>query len=35
MWFARDRIHADLSPFNILYWEGALTVIDFPLSPGG
>jgi RIO kinase 1 len=30
LWLARDRIHADLSPFNILYWQGALTVIDFP-----
>lgn len=30
LWLARDRIHADLSPFNILYWQGALTAIDFP-----
>jgi RIO kinase 1 len=27
---AHNRIHADLSPFNILYRDGALTVIDFP-----
>ncbi|MGH2536714.1 MAG: RIO1 family regulatory kinase/ATPase [Candidatus Promineifilaceae bacterium] len=23
-------VHADLSAFNILYWEGRLTLIDFP-----
>lgn len=27
---AHDRIHGDYSAYNILYWEGALTVIDFP-----
>ena len=27
---ACDRIHADLSPYNILYWQGRITVIDFP-----
>jgi RIO kinase 1 len=27
---AHNRIHADLSPFNILYHEGTLTIIDFP-----
>lgn len=26
----RDRIHGDLSPYNILYWNGAITLIDFP-----
>ncbi len=25
-----DRIHADLSAFNILYWDGEITLIDFP-----
>jgi len=25
-----DLIHGDLSAFNILYWEGAVTLIDFP-----
>ena len=24
------RIHADLSAYNILYWEGEITLIDFP-----
>ncbi len=24
------RVHADLSAFNILYWEGEITLIDFP-----
>ena len=24
------RIHADLSAYNVLYWEGRATVIDFP-----
>ncbi len=27
-----NRIHADLSAFNILYWEGEITLIDFPQS---
>lgn len=30
LWLAHDRVHADLSAFNILYWQGAVTVIDFP-----
>ncbi len=25
-----NRVHADLSPFNILYWQGSLKIIDFP-----
>jgi RIO kinase 1 len=25
-------VHADLSPFNILYWRGGVKVIDFPQS---
>ena len=24
------RVHGDLSPYNILYWDGAITLIDFP-----
>ena len=27
---AQDRIHGDLSAYNILYWEGNITLIDFP-----
>jgi RIO kinase 1 len=27
---AHSRIHADLSAFNILYWEGEIVLIDFP-----
>jgi RIO kinase 1 len=27
---ANQRIHGDLSAFNILYWEDELTLIDFP-----
>jgi RIO kinase 1 len=27
---ARNVVHADLSSFNVLYWEGRATVIDFP-----
>jgi RIO kinase 1 len=30
-----ERIHGDLSAYNILYWEGDITLIDFPqvISP--
>ena len=27
---SQDRIHADLSAYNILYWEGDIWLIDFP-----
>ncbi len=27
---AQGLIHGDLSAYNILYWEGAITIIDFP-----
>jgi len=27
---ANERIHGDLSAYNILYWEGDITLIDFP-----
>lgn len=27
---SKDRIHGDLSAYNILYWEGDITLIDFP-----
>ncbi len=27
---AANRIHGDLSAYNILYWEGEITLIDFP-----
>lgn len=27
---AHDRVHGDLSAYNILYWEGEITLIDFP-----
>ncbi|MBI9048935.1 MAG: hypothetical protein JEZ00_05940 [Anaerolineaceae bacterium] len=29
---ANQRIHGDLSPFNILIWENNITLIDFPQS---
>ena len=25
-----ERVHADLSAYNILYWDGAIKIIDFP-----
>jgi RIO kinase 1 len=25
-----QRVHGDLSAFNILYWEGEIALIDFP-----
>jgi RIO kinase 1 len=27
---ANHRIHGDLSAYNILYWDGDITLIDFP-----
>lgn len=27
---ACDRVHGDLSPFNVLYWDGRVRLIDFP-----
>ncbi len=30
LWLATNRVHADLSPHNVLYWDGRLVVIDFP-----
>ena len=30
LWLSHNRIHGDLSPFNILYWRGRPIVIDFP-----
>jgi RIO kinase 1 len=27
---SQERIHGDLSAYNILYWEGKITLIDFP-----
>ncbi len=32
LWLSRNCVHGDLSPFNILYWQGRLKVIDFPQS---
>ena len=31
----QDRVHGDLSAYNILYWQGEITLIDFPqaISP--
>jgi RIO kinase 1 len=26
----RHRVHGDLSPYNVLYWQGRATIIDFP-----
>lgn len=29
LWLACDRIHGDLSEYNMLYWQGSITIIDF------
>jgi len=30
LFLAHNLVHADLSPYNILYWEGRASIIDFP-----
>lgn len=30
IFLANHTVHADLSPYNVLWWEDAVTVIDFP-----
>ncbi len=30
LFLGENCVHADLSPYNILYWERGVTVIDFP-----
>jgi RIO kinase 1 len=30
LFLSQELIHGDLSPYNVLYWRGGLTVIDFP-----
>jgi RIO kinase 1 len=30
LFLSHNLIHADLSPYNILYWNGAITLIDVP-----
>jgi RIO kinase 1 len=32
LFLALNRVHGDLSPHNILYWQGEVRVIDFPQS---
>ncbi|HET8909543.1 MAG TPA: RIO1 family regulatory kinase/ATPase [Ktedonobacterales bacterium] len=29
LWLACDRVHGDLSAYNMLYWQDAITIIDF------
>jgi len=30
LFLSKERIHGDLSAYNILYWDGDITLIDFP-----
>jgi RIO kinase 1 len=30
LFLKHHRVHADLSAFNLLYWQGRAVIIDFP-----
>lgn len=30
LWLANNYVHADLSAYNVLYWQGKVRIIDFP-----
>jgi RIO kinase 1 len=30
LFLSKNLVHADLSPYNVLFWEGRVTVIDLP-----
>ena len=30
LWLANNYVHADLSAYNVLYWQGQARIIDFP-----
>lgn len=30
LWLAHNYVHADLSAYNVLYWDGEAKIIDFP-----
>ena len=30
LWLAHNYVHADLSAYNVLYWQGQVHIIDFP-----
>jgi RIO kinase 1 len=30
LFLSQELIHGDLSPYNVLYWQGDITIIDFP-----
>lgn len=32
LWLSCDRVHGDLSPYNILFWQDTIYVIDLPQS---
>src|SRR5207237_8973268 len=30
LWLSHNHLHSELSAYNVLYWQGQVSIIDFP-----